>query len=100
MAGMGDLIGFSADAVTVSNLRKVGQGSNGARRLRGRWDGSKARAAMKCFLPGLHEMVMGVLGVARTLPRLVMQRPKVASGFKGRDSPLIDGCRESEVSCD
>ena len=29
-----------------------------------------------------------------------MQRPNGASGFKGRDSPLIDGCRESEVSCE
>ena len=29
-----------------------------------------------------------------------MQRPDAASGFKGRDSPLIDGCRESEVSCE
>ena len=29
-----------------------------------------------------------------------MQRPDGASGFKRRDSSLIDGCRESEVSCE
>lgn len=28
----------------------------------------------------------------------MLQRPDGASGFKGRDSPLIDGCRESDIS--
>jgi len=35
------LIGFSADAVAVSNRRRFGQGSRGAGTPLGRWDGSK-----------------------------------------------------------
>ena len=49
------MIEFSADALTASNPRRVGQGSTGAGTPHGRRDGSKARAAMKCFLPGLDE---------------------------------------------
>ena len=62
----------------------------------------QGRAAMKCSLPGLHEMVVGVSGVAQNVPligdrtasRLCMVRcrwrgtsPSPASGFRGRDSP-------------
>ena len=34
-------------------------GFQGARRLIGRWDGSRARVAMKCSLPGLDEVLRG-----------------------------------------
>lgn len=52
-AAIGIMIGFSADAQAASNPRRVGQGSTGAGTPHGRRDGSKARAAMKCSLPGL-----------------------------------------------
>lgn len=87
-----------------------------------RWDGSRERAARK--LPslvsmkssprsGLNEVAVGGIGGSRNAPligdrtarRSCMVRcrwrgtsPGPASGFRGRDSPLIDGCRESEVS--
>lgn len=56
------IIGFSADALTPSNPRRVGQGSIGARSPLGRWDGSKVRVAAMRSLPGLHKMVWGLGG--------------------------------------
>ena len=47
---------------------------------------------------GLQEMVMGGIGGSRNAPLIGDATARRASGFKGRDSPLIDGCRESEVS--
>lgn len=66
--GVRPMSGLSTEALTASKRRTVGQGSSGAGKLLGRWDGSKARAATKCSLPGLHEVVMGVSGEAGTLP--------------------------------
>jgi len=98
---IGVLIGFSADAVTASNPRRVGQGSTGAGTPLGRWDGSKARVAAMRSLPGLdevvfmtwrasklrkvglHEMVMGVSVGAGTLPRLVVQSAIRCEWFQG-----------------
>jgi len=42
----------------TSNPRRVGQDFTRAGTLFDRWDVSKVRAATKCFLPGLHEMVV------------------------------------------
>jgi hypothetical protein len=42
----------------ISNPRRVGQDFTRTGTLFDRWDGSKVRAATKCFLPGLHEMVV------------------------------------------
>lgn len=93
------MVGFSADALTASKRRTVGQGSTGAGTLLGRWDGSKVRVAAMRSLPGLdevvsmtwraskprrvglHEMVMGVLVGAGTLPRLVIKRAAVCAWF-------------------
>lgn len=43
--------------MAASKPRRVGQDFTRAGTLFDRWDGSKARAAMKCSLPGLDEIV-------------------------------------------
>jgi len=88
--------------MAASNPRRVGLGSKGVKQP---WSigWSQGRAARQLPSLGLDEVVSikwswGYRGQQERSPDWWCRRPDAASGFKGRDSPLIDGCRESEVS--
>ena len=104
------LIGFSAAALTVSKRRTVGLGCKGAKPLLEGMVPRKGSAKAPSWPPwnghgGIGGSRNAPLIGDRTARRLCMVRcrwrgtsPSPASGFRGRGSPLIDGCREREFS--